>query len=162
MKTATDVGLQTWEADVTCGVWCQGGSVRWLKTDHPQYTDASDVWVRGDDAIAALESLRAELAVERKRQSAMRTLIASQEGTLSHYRSKQAEADEAIRTLDSERQANATLTAELAECKEDAERYRWLRNRIPGSAYRIAGIIYSEGGAGVDAGIDAARKGEEK
>jgi len=62
MKTATDVGLQTWEADVTCGVWCQGGSVRWLKTDHPQYTDASDVWVRGDDAIAALESLRAELA----------------------------------------------------------------------------------------------------
>lgn len=62
MKTATDVGLQTWEADVTCGVWCQGGSVRWLKTDHPQYTDASDVWVRGDDAIAALESLRAENA----------------------------------------------------------------------------------------------------
>jgi len=62
MKNATDVGLQTWEADVTCGVWCQGGSVRWLKTDHPQYTDASDVWVRGDDAIAALESLRAELA----------------------------------------------------------------------------------------------------
>jgi len=66
MKTATDVGLQTWEADVTCGVWCQGGSVRWLKTDHPQYTDASDVWVRGDDAIAALESLRAELAELRR------------------------------------------------------------------------------------------------
>ena len=112
-------------------------------------------WWRGRAA-----TMRAELAVERKRQSAMRTLIASQEGTLSHYRSKQAEADEAVRTLDSERAANATLTAELAECKEDAERYRWLRNRIPGSAYRIAGIIYSEGGAGVDAAIDAARKGE--
>ena len=69
MKTATDVGLQTWEADVTCGVWCQGGSVRWLKTDHPQYTDASDVWVRGDDAIAALESLRAELAACREEAS---------------------------------------------------------------------------------------------
>ena len=66
MKNATDVGLQTWEADVTCGVWCQGGSVRWLKTEHPQYTDASDVWVRGDDAIAALESLRAELAELRR------------------------------------------------------------------------------------------------
>lgn len=66
MKTATDVGLQTWEADVTCGVWCQGGYVRWLKTDHPQYTDASDVWVRGDDAIAALESLRAELETMRE------------------------------------------------------------------------------------------------
>ena len=71
MKTATDVGLQTWEADVTCGVWCQGGSVRWLKTDHPQYTDASDVWVRGDDAIAALESLRAELAELRRFRKAI-------------------------------------------------------------------------------------------
>ena len=113
-----------------------------------------------DDFKGCTPCLRAELATEHKRQSAMRTLIASLEGQLMHYRSKQAEADEAVRTLDSERAANATLTAELAECKEDAERYRWLRNRIPGSAYRIAGIIYSEGGAGVDAGIDAARKGE--
>lgn len=52
------------------------------------------------------------------------------------------------------------LRAELSAYREDAERYRWLRNRIPGSAYRIAGIIYSEGGVGVDAGIDKARKGE--
>lgn len=52
------------------------------------------------------------------------------------------------------------LTARVAELEKDAERYRWLRNRIPGSAYRIAGIIYSEGGVGVDAGIDKARKGE--
>lgn len=40
--------------------------------------------------------------------------------------------------------------------RRDAERYRWLRNRLPGSAYRIAGVIYSEGGAGVDAAVDAA------
>lgn len=38
----------------------------------------------------------------------------------------------------------------------DAERYQWLRGRLPGSAYRIAGVIYSEGGSGVDAAIDAA------
>ena len=58
------------------------------------------------------------------------------------------------------RRALLAYVRELESCKQDAERYRWLRNRIPGSAYRIAGIIYSEGGAGVDAGIDAARKGE--
>ncbi len=100
MKTATDVGLQTWEADVTCGVWCQGGSVRWLKTDHPQYTDASDVWVRGDDAIAALESLRAE----------------------------------------------------LAECREDAERYRHVRTN-PAMLLHLSNKAF-------DDAIDAARKGE--
>ena len=45
----------------------------------------------------------------------------------------------------------------LAEaCRKDAERYRWLRGRLPGSAYRIAGVIYSEGGHGVDVAIDAA------
>ena len=38
----------------------------------------------------------------------------------------------------------------------DAARYRWLRSRLPGGAYRIAGVIYSEGGKGVDAAIDAA------
>lgn len=58
------------------------------------------------------------------------------------------------------RRALIAYVRELESYKQDAERYRWLRNRIPGSAYRIAGIIYSEGGAGVDAGIDAARKGE--
>lgn len=46
--------------------------------------------------------------------------------------------------------------AEIGRLRADAERYRWLRNRLPGSAYRIAGVIYSEGGAGVDAAIDAA------
>ena len=52
--------------------------------------------------------------------------------------------------------AQATPGALTSEA-EDAARYRWLRNRLPGSAYRIAGVIYSEGGAGVDAAIDAAR-----
>jgi hypothetical protein len=43
-----------------------------------------------------------------------------------------------------------------ADVQRDAERYRWLRARLPGSAYRIAGVIYSEGGSGVDAAIDTA------
>ena len=49
------------------------------------------------------------------------------------------------------------LMALIAELEADAERYRWLRSRVPGGAYRIMGVIYSEGGAGVDAAIDAAR-----
>jgi hypothetical protein len=39
---------------------------------------------------------------------------------------------------------------------KDAERYRWIRGRVPGGTYRIMGVIYSEGGEGVDAAIDAA------
>lgn len=50
------------------------------------------------------------------------------------------------------------MDAELDALREDAERYRWLRSRLPGAAYRIAGVIYSEGGEGVDAAIDAKRK----
>ncbi|MCY1462323.1 hypothetical protein D3C76_932060 [compost metagenome] len=54
------------------------------------------------------------------------------------------------------------LRAEVEALRKDAERYWWLRSRLPGSAYRIAGVIYSEGGCGIDAGIDAAvGKGEQ-
>lgn len=42
------------------------------------------------------------------------------------------------------------------EMEADARRYQWLRGRQPGSDYRIAGVIYSDGGNGVDAAIDAA------
>ena len=144
MKNATDVGLQTWEADVTCGVWCQGGSVRWLKTDHPQYTDASEVWVRGDDAIAALESLRAELADLQDGYSRLsRDFALAIESDSKHI-------------------------AELAECREDAERWRYLRD--DGCGFEITVREENEDGyeswvsgypgAELDAAIDAARKGE--
>ena len=48
------------------------------------------------------------------------------------------------------------LQAEIEALRKDAERYAWLRSRMPGAAYRVEGIIYSQGGSGVDAGIDAA------
>jgi len=48
------------------------------------------------------------------------------------------------------------IIAERAELKRDAERYRWLRRREPGGAYRITGIIYSNGESAVDTVIDAA------
>ena len=69
---------------------------------------------------------------------------------------------EARTSLASEREANAILTAELEALRKDAERYRWLRSRIPGSTYRIMGVIYSEGGAGVDAAIDAAMAAQKE
>jgi hypothetical protein len=50
---------------------------------------------------------------------------------------------------------------EAEAVRKDAERYRWLRGRLPGSAYRIAGVIYSEGGDGVDAAVDAAMSAKE-
>lgn len=43
-----------------------------------------------------------------------------------------------------------------------ARRYQWLRRRVPGSTYRIMGVIYSEGGQGVDAAIDAAMQEQEQ
>ena len=47
-------------------------------------------------------------------------------------------------------------TEEAEALRKDAERYRWLRGRLPGGTYRIEGVIYSDGGSGVDAAIDAA------
>jgi hypothetical protein len=75
--------------------------------------------------VETIDSLRAELAVERKRVSSYRTLVSSLESQISRHRANASEAAGAIRTLDSERAANAVLTAELSEYKQDAERYRW-------------------------------------
>ena len=50
---------------------------------------------------------------------------------------------------------------QLAEAQRDASRYQWLRSRVPGGDFRVAGIVYSEGGEVVDAGIDAAMQNKE-
>lgn len=58
---------------------------------------------------------------------------------------------------------------ELAECKQDAERYRWLRGTVPESSSRwarwrlecwISGAWHELRGLHLDTCIDAARKGE--
>ena len=53
------------------------------------------------------------------------------------------------------------LLVELDDARLDAKRYQWLRSRVPGSDYRIMGVVYSEGGSGVDAAIDAAMAQQE-
>lgn len=53
----------------------------------------------------------------------------------------------------------AELTAELAECRRDAERYRWLRekNSLPSSKSAFAVIIDDDdGGVWVGSDLDAA------
>lgn len=70
-----------------------------------------------------------------------------------------AELESIIGAADEEypqRAIYASLIARLRAAETDAARYRWLRGRLPGSAYRIAGVIYSEGGDGVDVAIDTA------
>ncbi len=56
---------------------------------------------------------------------------------------------------------DVSVPEQIRRMARDAERYRWLRGRLPGSAYRIAGVIYSEGGDGVDAAVDAAMAAKE-
>lgn len=59
---ASEVGLPTFEASVSCGAWCQGGSVNMQPTSCAEYEEAEFVWVRGDVAGTELERLRSRLA----------------------------------------------------------------------------------------------------
>lgn len=56
------------------------------------------------------------------------------------------------------------LRAELAECKQDAERYRWLRDKCRDGSLTIARAddwsLHPWSGDDIDKEIDAARKGE--
>ena len=102
---------------------------------------------------AELAEATNELTIERKRKGSYKALVRSLEYQLSFYRGEYVKAEAAMRTLDSEREANVMLTAELAwrtderdryktvldatvitveelraelaACREDAERYRW-------------------------------------
>jgi hypothetical protein len=56
------IGLPTFEAEVKCGTYCQGGSVDMTPTQYSQYTDPDEVWVRGDTVMAALTAIKTELA----------------------------------------------------------------------------------------------------
>ena len=49
-----------------------------------------------------------------------------------------------------------TLMKERDSYKANHKRYRFIRDKIPGSAYRSMGIVYGEGRTGVDDAIDAA------
>jgi hypothetical protein len=69
-------------------------------------------------------------------------------------------SDEGPTTFSDAAELLRTQAARIAELEKIEVRYNWLRSRVPGGTYRVMGIIYSEGGEGVDAGIDAAIAGE--
>lgn len=130
-----------------------------------------------------LEKLRSELAekdaeVEKLKRlnSSYSSLTKAQEGQLTALRNRLYELRGADKTLDSEREANAILTEQLAalkteneSLKRDTERYQWLKSQEP-SKHDGYAIGYFDA-CGVDAwsmttkdldqAIDAAR-GKEK
>lgn len=65
---ADEIGLPTFEASVSCGQWCQGGSVDMKPTMYAEHTNADEVWVKGEDAA----KLAAENAALRQRNEELR------------------------------------------------------------------------------------------
>ena len=93
--------------------------------------------------------LTAELAESKKQIGSYKTLTKALEEQVSHHRRLSERYQESIKTMQSERDANAILTdeltdtrdlaehwailaeqrwVELGECRKDAERYQYLRN----------------------------------
>ena len=56
---ADTLAIPTYEPELRCGAWCQGGDVKMVPCDHPQFTDIDDVWCNGKD-VAALAARLAE------------------------------------------------------------------------------------------------------
>jgi hypothetical protein len=85
--------------------------------------------------VEEIEALRAQVAELARWKSTNAPRIEALEGLKEHYSVLADQGVEAIKTLASEREANAILTAEnealrarVAELEKDASRYRWLRD----------------------------------
>lgn len=74
-----------------------------------------------------IEALRQQLAEAQKLIGSYKTLTKALEEQVSHHRRLSERYQESIKTMQSERDANAILTCELAEAQKDAERYRFVR-----------------------------------
>lgn len=101
---AHKIGLPTFEASVSCGAYCQGGSVNMQPTTYPEFTDADEVWVKGEDAA----KLAAENATLR---STIDDLTAGEIHTCH---------DHCQRTACILRRENTALRSRLAEARRDA------------------------------------------
>lgn len=123
----------------------------------------------GKELIAANRELRAILAQPAEAEGVEVVAWLHRQGNHTEAADRPLTEDEEARgweqdellTVTQHLAALSAVTAERDRLREDAERYRWLRGRLPGSAYRIAGVIYSEGGDGVDAAVDAAMAAKE-
>lgn len=93
------------------------GDMGWRMITEPTRGDCAGVHEMAKHRIASTEALTAEnerLREAMQRQaSAVRTLHANEQTEINMLRAKNTEAHRAVMTLDSERQANALLTAEV-------------------------------------------------
>ncbi len=139
-----------------------GGSILW-DSGYASELDPQQLEVlTTDPRDAEIARLRAEAAASRKRIAAYELLTRSLESRITLYSEKDSARAEAVATLDSERAANATLTAEIEALRKDAERYRWLRNKIENENFVIAQddnwSLISWSGDDPDRYIDAAMR----
>ena len=86
------------------------------------------------------------------------SIIRAQATRIAELEQQLADANRAARY---ETDVASQAIADLEPYRKDAARYQWIRSRVPGGTYRIMGIVYSEGGEGVDAAIDSAIQGEK-
>ena len=131
------------------------------------------------EAADQIERLTAELAESKKQIGSYKTLTKALEEQVSHHRRLSERYQESIKTMQSERDANAILTAELAErqkdrdelitqlqkSEKDAARYRHMRNNSqfqsrngPGLYWYLPRMITGTKGERLDASIDQAMK----
>ena len=113
------------------------------------------------------EQLISEIAALTKQANAYKLLTGSLERRNTTLASLQSGWKEAVSTLDSERQANAILTAEIAETAElmrDAERYRFASEHLilSGGTTKCGWPIASATRAEWDRYLDAAIAQEVK
>jgi len=108
---------------------------------------------RARKAEAEIERLQAELAEAKKFKDGMLDVLGGA-----------CPKDHRATPVEEFKGCTPCLRAELAECKRDAERYRWLREKIENDDFLIARAsewcLTSWCGDDPDIYIDAARKGE--
>ena len=114
-----------------------------------------------------IEALRQQLAEAQKLIGSYKTLTKALEEQVSHHRRLSERYQESIKTMQSERDANAIRTYELAEAQKDAERYRHMRNNAQfqsrnghGLYWYLPRYLHGTKGEQLDAAIDAAMGGK--
>ena len=130
---ATDIGLPTFDASVSCGAYCLGGSVNMQPTTYPEFTDADEVWVRGDVVGTELERQRRELAeaIEASLNQAL---------TIKRQQRELAEAHEVLRGLRNWHHAKTQMTEYPSPTKmlyEHMEMWKMINDFLAATATEV-------------------------
>jgi hypothetical protein len=137
---ADAIGLPCFEAEVSCGTWCQGGTVTMTPADGLRYTGADSVWVRGDDAAR----LRAELVKAKENEefalSNARTIDRERMAMEKYLTDKAAENGQMVIDLRAEvealRQALEKIVALGEAMPDDAEEVQIAKSALAAAGRR--------------------------